>query len=287
MLNIVHKSNLAMRMTLMLPIAMLMAIIPSSARAYTFADVEVACWSGVAPEEGVNESLLVVDWQVEGAESMVFGYRWMGEATGSNMLNAIHQADNRFYFEWHWMYNIAIYGIGWDADGDGFDKTDPDDYYEEGFENDGDGYWSYYLGSDGENWAYSGLPVVGRTLSDGSWDGWSWSPNFVSSAPDNIPLAAAGDSNGDGVVDELDYENLMSQFGGAPGAVDSSDFNGDNFVDLEDFAILRGNFGSGLVSAPDAEFGAPAPEPASMVIGTAGGAVLLARRRRRRTCDLP
>jgi len=265
-------------MTSLLLIVLVVAIIPSSARAYTFDDVEVTCWSGLDPGEGVNESLLVVDWQVEGADSMVFGYRWTGVRTGSDMLNAIAQADNRFYFEWHWRHQIAVYGIGWDADGDGFDKTDPDDHYEEGWENDAS--WRYYLSTDGESWAYSSTPAVGRTLSDGGWDGWSWAPDFIPSAPDNLPLAIAGDSNGDRVVDDLDYDNLMSQFGVAPG-VDSADFNGDNVVDLEDFAILRGNFGFGVVSAPDAELGAPVPEPATLAIWAVGGGALLVRRRRR------
>ena len=264
-----------------------MAIIPSLARAYTFDDVQVIYWAGVEPEAGVSEALMVVDWQIPGKDSLVLGYRWTGEAKGDDMLNAIYSTNSRFYFEWHTTYEGAVYGIGWDVDGDGFEKTDPEDYYAEGWMGNS---WRYFLSSDGEDWAYSIAGAGNRTLSDGNWDGWSWAPNSNVSIPDNLPpvevTVISGDSNGDRVVDDLDYNNLMSQFGVAPG-VDSADFNGDNVVDLEDFAILRGNFGFGVVSAPDAELGAPVPEPATVVIWAVGGAALLARRRRRRPCDSP
>jgi len=285
MLNVSYMKNGTMRMTATLLVVFATAIIPSSALAHTFDDVEVTYWTGAAPGTGVHEALMVVDWQAQGQDSLVFGYRWTGQAVGADMLNAIDSADSRFYFEWHAAHVGAVHGIGWDADGDGFDKTDPGDYYEEGWRQ--NGFWRYYLSTDGVDWSVSEKGVAGQPLVDGDWDGWSWSPNFVSSAPDNLPPAAvveiAGDSNGDDVVDHLDYDNLMSQFGGAPDA-ESADFNGDNVVDLEDFAILRGNFGFGVVSAPDAGFGAPVPEPATLAIWAVGGAALLARPRRRQPC---
>ena len=282
MLNVSYSMNWPIRTTAVWLAALTMAIVPSSARAYTFDDVEVTYWTGAEPGDGVHEALMVVDWQAPGADSLVFGYRWTGDATGADMLGAIDSADPRFYFEWHSKYSGAVYGIGWDADGDGFEKTDPDDYYAEGWTQNGS--WRYWLGADGEDWTYSSTGAAGRTLGDGGWDGWSWAPGFIPSAPDNLPpvegVVIPGDSNGDGVVDDLDYGNLIAQFGGAPGA-NSADFNGDSIVDIEDLAILRGNFGFGAASAPDAEFGATAPEPATLAIWTAGGAVLLVCRRRR------
>ena len=283
MLNVSYSMNGTKRTTAICLAALTMAIVPPVARAYTFDDVEVTYWTGAEPGDGVHEALMVVDWQAPGADSLVFGYRWTGDATGADMLSAVDSADPRFYLKWHPHpdYGQAVYGIGWDADSDGFEKTDPDDYYEEGWTR--NGFWRYYLGADGEDWPVSGTGASGRMLSDGDWDGWSWSPDFVSSEPDNLPPAGAisipGDSNGDGVVDGLDYGNLIAQFGGAPGA-DSADFNGDSIVDIEDMAILRGNFGFVAASAPDAGFGAPVPEPATLAIWVAGGAALLARRRR-------
>jgi len=279
MLNILFRTNGTMRITSPLLLVLAAALIPSPALAHTFDDVEVTYWTGAGPGDGVHEAVMVVDWQVPGQDSLVFGYRWTSEVTGEDMLTAIDSADNRFYFEWHFLYEGAVYGIGWDADGDGFDRADPDDYYAEGWWS--NGFWRYYLSTDGETWAISETGVAGRTLSDGDWDGWSWSPDFVTSVPDNLPPAVTsvpGDSNGDDVVDALDYENLTAQFGGEPG-VDSADFNGDNVVDLGDFAILRGNFGFGLASAPGVEFGTPAPDPATGALLALGAAVLLARRR--------
>lgn len=174
-----------MRITAALLVTFAMAIIPSSASAYTFNDVAVTYWTGAAPGDGVHEALMVVDWQTPGQDSLVFGYRWTSEATGADMLNAVDSADSRFYLEWHAKYGTAVYGIGWDVDGDGFGKTDPGDYYEEGWTE--NGYWSYYLSTDGEDWAFSEAGAGIRTLSEGNWDGWSWSPDFVSSAPDGLP----------------------------------------------------------------------------------------------------
>jgi|GEM_PF-2297795 len=123
---------------------------------------------------------------------------------------------------------------------------------------------------------------------------------------------APGDTNGDGMVDDSDYNNLVAQFGGAPGVesadfdddgrVDlgdfavmranfgagvtsapnagSADFNGDGRVDLADFAIMRANFGSGVASAPGAESFTTTPEPATLAMLATGGLAVLRRRRR-------
>lgn len=71
---------------------------------------------------------------------------------------------------------------------------------------------------------------------------------FIVSA---LPLQLAGDANGDGKVDLLDFNILKSNFGSA-GAFAQGDFNNDGVVDLQDFNILKTNFG---VTA------SPVPEP--------------------------
>jgi len=96
-----------------------------------------------------------------------------------------------------------------------------------------------------------------------------------------IDTASMGDTNDDGLIDELDYENLVAQFGDVPGD-ESADFNGDGRVDLEDFAIMRGNFGFGVDSAPAAAPGATTPEPTATILLAMGGLALIRRKRYRR-----
>ncbi len=280
MFRVLRKTDLIVKSAALLLAAIAMVGAPASVRAYTFDDVEVTAWAGIEPDDGVSEALMVIDWQIPSKDSLVLGYRWTGQASGMDMLNEFDQSENRFYMVWHPSYPGALYGIGWDADGDGFAKTDPDDYYEEGWM---EGSWRYFNSIDGEDWTYSGSGAQGRTLSDGDWDGWSWAPLFQITPPDNIPEAVSGvdlpgDSNGDGAVNDLDYDNLIIQFGGEPG-VNSADFNGDNVVNLADFAILRENFGAVASSAPGVGPAVPAPEPTTVMLLALGGAGLLARRR--------
>jgi len=286
MLRASYKIDRAMRMTAVLLGTLAMAIIPSYAWAYTFDDVEVTYWTGEEPDDGVNEALMVVDWQIPGQDSLVLGYRWTGDAVGADMLNAIGEpADDRFYLAWHAEYEVAVYGIGWDADGDGFEETDPDDYYAEGWY--ANGSWRYYRSTNGEDWTYVagiGVSAYTLTLSDGDWDGWSWAPGQQISEPDNLPETAVvgilGDSNGDDIVDYADYENLLAQFGGVPASGEyTADFNHDSVVDLVDFAILRANFAPGSASESPPEFGEPTPEPTTLMLLVLGGSALLARSR--------
>lgn len=157
-------------------------------------DVVVTEWTG----SGANRALMVVDWQE--ATTIVFGYRWDGAATGLDMMNAVYNAHVGFFREWQPDYvNASVFGMGWDVDGDGGSfvpgtpgdetgyATDPDDYYAEGWFN--NGYWAYYVSPDGESWNYSGLGLA-HPLADGGWDGWSWSPapTWDGGVPDNIRL---------------------------------------------------------------------------------------------------
>jgi hypothetical protein len=189
----------------------------------SFADITY--WVGT----GSNEAALVLDWN-DGKDPLVMGYRWDGSATGQDMIFALAQANDDFYIttgDFGGGLGIALFGVGYDRDGDGFGvtptgafvdgryevgrdspndgrvATDPDDSYTEGWWQ---GYWSYYLAGTGgilpledgsaDAWSYSGTGITNRILSDGDWDGWSFvsfttalDPDPYPSAPRNIPAA--------------------------------------------------------------------------------------------------
>jgi hypothetical protein len=81
---------------------------------------------------------------------------------------------------------------------------------------------------------------------------------------DDVSVTALIDTNDDGFIDVLDYDNFKAQFGGLPGEY-SSDFNNDGIVDLKDFAILRDSY--------------PNPEPSTIVI-LFGGIIFLKRKKK-------
>lgn len=156
----------------------------SATHAIDFADVEVTYWTG----SGDYEAMMIVDWL--DSRSLAFGYRWteFDDPTDLEMLEAVNAWSDRFYREWvGGMEYQAIFGIGWDYDLDGFAKDDPDDWYEEGwYEN---GFWSQWVSGDGEAWDWGGgLGTV--PLTDGYWVGWSWAPDFVADPP-HVPLVPA------------------------------------------------------------------------------------------------
>jgi hypothetical protein len=103
-----------------------------------------------------------------------------------------------------------------------------------------------------------------------------WASDFIFAGPwtPTVP----GDANGDGSVNLKDYHLLVHELGSSNRL--TNDFNDDGMVDLEDFAILRGNYGYRVASAPDAEFGATTPEPATLTLLVLGGLVVLRKRRK-------
>lgn len=162
----------------------------ASAQTFNFADIRN--WTGV----GSNRAAMVVDWHdAKGPESLVWGYRFNGAATGLQMLQAIDAADPRLAFSF--AYDGAlIYGIGYDLNHNGgtfmpgtpgFDgngnstetggASDPGDHYAEGVFSK---FWGYDVATGspyggGGTWAGAQTGADARTLVDGSWDGWSLS----------------------------------------------------------------------------------------------------------------
>jgi hypothetical protein len=164
--------------------------------AINMADVQVTQWFG----SGSKQALMVVDWQEP--QTVVFGYRWDGTATGLDFMNAVNDANVGFTRVWHPSYvGATVFGMGFDIDGDGGSfvsgtpgfttetgyATDAADYYAEGWYV--NGYWAFYVSQDAEQWGYASEGLA-HQLTDGGWDGWSWSPapTWDGGVPNNIPL---------------------------------------------------------------------------------------------------
>ena len=172
-----------------------------ASEAATFDDVQF--WVG----QGTNRAILVIDWADGLApEALFWGYQWDGDATGLDMLLAVVRADWRLFghlgqFGW----GTAVFGLGYDRDGDGafgvspdpgFDAagvawstnpndsrvaTDAEDHWREGWNS---GYWAYYLKSDEASaWGASMVGAADRVLTDGVWDGWRFAPGFTATPP--------------------------------------------------------------------------------------------------------
>jgi len=167
---------------------------------------DIQFWVG----EGANRAAVVIDWNDgKEPESLVWGYRWDGSATGLSLLQAVTAADPRFggvtLTDWGWGWTVD--GLGYDLDGDGFDLADEDDHYKPGWNPATWEYWAYftYDGSSNpwtpsQDWTYSMVGMADRPLSDGSWDGWRYSNTDASPRqgvaaipePASVLLLAAG-----------------------------------------------------------------------------------------------
>ena len=215
----------------------IMKAMPMATANDSFSFDDIQNWTG----EGENQAAVVIQFNT-GKESetnaLVFGYRWNGTATGTDMIVAIAKEDPRFYvLANNGSYGYSIGGIGWDADEDGdiylkngdqtftltdgkyecsseydydnFTAGDADDLWAGGWFT---GYWSYWVASDTPaNFGYSGVGASGRELTDGCWDGWNFSANYGSyawlpfaAAPSLIPAGATTQFKVDGIYYTLD-----------------------------------------------------------------------------------
>lgn len=212
-------------------------VMPMATTNDSFSFDDIQNWTG----EGENQAAVVIQFNT-GKESetnaLVFGFRWNGTATGTDMIVAIAKEDPRFYvLANNGSYGYSIGGIGWDADEDGdiylkngdqtftltdgkyecsseydydsFTAGDADDLWAGGWFS---GYWSYWVASDSPaNFGYASTGASGRVLTDGCWDGWNFSANYGSyawlpfaAAPSLIPAGATTQFKVDGIYYTLD-----------------------------------------------------------------------------------
>ena len=189
--------------------------------AIDFADIRF--WAGT----GANRAALVIDFNdAKSPESLVWGFRWDGAATGEDMFRAVVGSDGRLFAKRKvYTWGLANLGVGYDVNGNGFatsdgtafdpqtgiamgnenpsvSPTDPADHYREGWGTGlGSGYFAYYTAAanpyaPGGKWDESQVGGSDRALADGSWDGLSFAPEFATTLPDQptaaVPEPAAG-----------------------------------------------------------------------------------------------
>ena len=74
MFPVLRKTERTVGLAMTLLVAMAIVSSPSPAPGYTFDDVEITYWAGADPEEdGVNEALMVLDWQIPEEDSGLLG----------------------------------------------------------------------------------------------------------------------------------------------------------------------------------------------------------------------
>lgn len=176
----------------------------ATAQVDDFADIRF--WVGT----GSNRAALVIDWAgTPDLSTLVWGYRWNGEAHGETMLRAVVESDPRLFARLGepGLFGTPLFGIGYDRDRDGFglsdgtpfnsvgiavtspsdDATaaDPSDSYNEGWFS--AGFWGYYGGNGnpyaGGVWEESFVGFSDRILADGDWDGFRYAPEFQFASP--------------------------------------------------------------------------------------------------------
>jgi len=266
-----------------LTLGLLFLPLASAETVSTFDDIQF--WVG----SGANRAAVVIDWNDTSAidESLVWGYRWDGTATGEDMLLTVLESDTRLFAKMGLPGILGsgtlLFGLGYDLDDDStfglsddtvFDSdglafipselndnvvsaataTDPEDVYAEGWHS---GFWHYGISSgdpfdgapSGDEWASSGGGLSGRTLSDGSWDSWVFTPTFDFMAFAENPVAAESpfmaDFDSDGDTDGADFLAWQRGFGIDENAtLEQGDADGNGVVDRFDLQVWSTNFGA-------------------------------------------
>lgn len=157
-----------------------LAIAGSFLESFAISFDDIQFWIG----SGTNRAALVIEWSTpESAlysivpapiadKSLVWGYRFNGTATGTQMLQAILVADPRLYLVADETYGTFVEGIGYNLDGDnalGITDGTNTDYFTNNFLtnatvdidaayplNTNDLYWGGYFGPNWESWTELG-----------------------------------------------------------------------------------------------------------------------------------
>lgn len=151
----------------------LFAVASTSMAQFSFGDISY--WTGT----GSNRAALVMDFK-NGGPSYVWGYQFNGAKTGQDMIQAL-AADPATGIS----IQITSYSFGDALTGFSFRGNNVG-----GFDPGTAGYISFYLAQGTPTWTSSNVGMGGRSLSNGSWDGWSWAPNFVDTPPSANMVAA-------------------------------------------------------------------------------------------------
>jgi hypothetical protein len=281
--------NWGLRAYLLYGSACVFALGAPAATAGPFSFEDIRYWVGT----GTNRAALAIDWDesADQTPALVWGYRWSGAASGARMLADIVAADDRLFAKFGGTPSnpIIVYGLGYDADGDEsfslddgalFNShgiaytqpadlaapTDADDFYAEGWYT---GFWHYGVSGanpySGGAWSDTSRGMAGRTLTDGAWDSWTFSPtfNFASFAANPHPAASPfspGDYDHSGTVDAADYVRWKNAFGST--SDQDADGNQNGIVDAGDYTFWRNHFQSQLGSVAQADGGSVGvPEP--------------------------
>lgn len=128
-------------------------------------------WSGAAGS-GSNTSYVVFDF---GPDSYAFKYSYEGTKSGYDMMTVLAAEISGLDLQFSFFGGEAFLGSvaypPYPATGGGTI------------------WWAYWWSTDGENWGFAGSGASSRTLTDGSWDGWSMVPDFDTWAtPPNAPV---------------------------------------------------------------------------------------------------
>ena len=115
---------------------------------------------------GSSLSYLVLDFQDNTAiPSYAFGYRYDGTKTGGDMVDTlVRDAGLGVQFGSFFQPNDFVISFAYA----GHVQPQPGP-------SDPNFFWSYWLGTNGLDWTPSPVGLRDRVLSNGSWDGWSWS----------------------------------------------------------------------------------------------------------------
>ncbi len=141
-------------------VALTAVLLSSSAFALSYDNVVIESWVGSV--NAANSAILVVDFD---SKSFAWGYRWDGKASGYDMLTAVAGVtDLDVVIDTQYgspLFNsFSYHGYKESYDSSNWSNTR---------------WWEYWTSTDGSSWTSSWVGSSERVLSDGAWDGWSWS----------------------------------------------------------------------------------------------------------------